>query len=406
MRTSRSGRWAASTASIVAVGLVVLATSIVVSAGEAGGAPAATSITGACTLPGGATAPVSAAVAATFPQSQPTGQSLPATNVSVTLTLSPQLVAGLRSAGGTNVTGGVSADLKATNGTTTQELALTKLTTPDMALPATGSLLLTATGVLPVVTPAQPGTLNLNVDTVMPSLTITGGSVTTACSTQVPPADELASVSVVGPAAAVEAPADTTTTTPPPAAAPSPDLFVSYTLAGETTLKKLKSSVLVKGELDTTINLLTGQLTGTITIDPAPGTFLGFGVVPVSATTHFVEATPVSGVFQNGDVNASVGLRLLLQDSSVNGTPLTTLGNNCEAIQPLEVHIEGPLNLLGTTNFLSLVTVSNFEGCGTTENLNPLFDGLVSGPDNPLATTLTLRCSSGTDPNCGPNGAA
>lgn len=172
-------------------------------------------------------------------------------------------------------------------------------------------------------------------------------------------------------------------------------LFVSYTVSGETTLAKFGSSVAISGELDSTIDLATGALTGTINLRDAAGTFLGFGAVPTKATTHFVQDGPVTGTFSGGIVDATVSLFLTLPEHtvSVNGTELD-IGPGCRTAQPSVVRIQGPLNLLGTTNFLSRLTIGNFTGCGVGENLDPLLDGLVAGTNNLLATTLTLRCSA------------
>lgn len=351
---------------------------------------------------------MTASVAATFPTSLSTGQALPTTDVAVTLTLSPQLVSGLRAGGATAIGATLSADLVARNGAVAQNLSLTKLRADSVSLPDNGSLLLTGTAVLPAVTPTTAGTLEVDVTDVTQGLAITGGTFTPDCATQVPPGTKLASVPVTGQTtapiakvAAAAAPQVVPTITPGLPPLGSGDLFLSYTLSGQTTIAKLKSSVDVSGELDTIINIGTGKVLGDLFIDPSPGTFLGFGIVPVSATTKLKETDQVTGTFVNGAVDATVDLDLFLPDSTVNGTPLSTLGNNCQTSQAIPVHIQGPLNLIGSTKFLISIDIPSFAECGTSENLDPLFDGLVSGPNNPLATTLTLVCTSGTDPaNC------
>jgi hypothetical protein len=122
------------------------------------------------------------------------------------------------------------------------------------------------------------------------------------------------------------------------------------------------------------------------------GTFLSFGFVPVNATTTFTQQEQAHGSFINGIVDVTSNLELSLSNAKVNGTKLA-VGPSCRTVTPVPVRITGPLNLLGSSNFTTSVTIPRFTGCGTTENLSPLFDGLVSGSGNELDITLNLRCS-------------
>jgi hypothetical protein len=390
MRT-RSGRWATSSASLAAAGLVVLATCVVASAGDAGARSFSTSITGSCTLPQGGSAPLTASVMADYPASAPVGKPVPAAGIAVSVTLSPQLTAGLRAAGGTDVGAGVDAQLVATNGTSSQQVPLRHLAAPAVALPADGPLTLALNGQVPPLTPEQDGTLTLAVAGLTPTLAVTTTADTATptavtCTTDPAQADALAAVPVTGNAVAA-APNATPTADDPPG------IIVGYTINGATTLKKLGSAVLLTGKLDTTVtvNGLNGTILADIGIDRAVGTFLSFGFVPVTALTTFTQTQQAKGTFINGVVDVTSDLELSLSGTSVNGTPLD-VGPACRTVTAVPVRITGPLNLLGSTNFTTSVTIPRFTGCGTTENLDPLFDGLVSGPGNELDITLTLRC--------------
>jgi len=190
-------------------------------------------------------------------------------------------------------------------------------------------------------------------------------------------------------------------------AAPAPEarlsaadssLFVSYFVDGETTLAKLGSSLMLgQGRFDAHVDLATGTITGTLTIPPSRGTFLGFGFVPTSATTTLTSAGPAMGTFQDGIADVTANEFIGLGAVTVNGTPLD-VGPACRTAQPVAIRIHGPLNLLGTSRFTAVFSVPALSGCGATENLDPLFDGLVAGPNNVLATTLTFRCSADSCP--------
>lgn len=395
----------------------MLATSVVVGAGDAGGAPpTAVSLSGACTLPQGDTAPLTATVAGTFPRSQGADAAMPDTNLSVTLTLSPSLVAGLRAAGGTSISSNAATELVARNGGTTQNLALTNLTAPKIALPGRGSLLLTGTGEVPVVTPTQPGTMDIDVAGVTPTLTVNDGSVATECTLRMPASARLASVQIAGPVRAAAQIAAAATTPPPVTTGqtiPPTDLFIKFSVTGVATLAKMHASIKLSGELDSVLNLSAQTFVGTLNLNlnnvPTSATFLGFNVLPVSAQTLFFEPgpdgtnIPVSGTVVNLNVNATANPFLKVVSSHANTTPLD-VGANCQTSSPAQVTIKGPLNLIGSSKFLTTVTLPTFTGCGGPDNLDPLFDGLVSGPNNPIGTNLTIVCTNQQAVNpCGPS---
>jgi hypothetical protein len=288
----------------------------------------------------------------------------------------------------------VDTKLLATNGTSSQQVSLSHLAAPAVALPATGPLTLALNGQVPPLAPEQDGTLALTVAGLTPTLAVTTSTETATptsvtCTADPAPADALAAVPVTGNAVAVAPKAAANSALDDP-----PGIIVGYTIDGRTTLKKLGSAVLLTGKLDTTVTVdgLNGTVSADIRLDPAVGTFLGFGFVPVNATTTFTQQQQAHGTFINGIVDVTSNLELSLSDAKVNGTKLA-VGPACHTATAVPVRINGPLNLLGSTNFTTFVTIPRFTGCGTTENLSPLFDGLVSGPGNQLDITLNLRCS-------------
>lgn len=182
--------------------------------------------------------------------------------------------------------------------------------------------------------------------------------------------------------------------------APAADsmLFVSFTLDGKAVLGKLGSAVVLNpGTFDATIDLTTGALTGTITLPPAAGTFLAFGFMPVGATTSFTEQGTAGGTYNGGIADVTAYIVLGLSKTTVNGTALDA--GACATAQPVVVHMTGPLSLVGSSELSAPFTIPLLRGCGTTEHLDQLFDGLVAGPGNTLDARLTLRCSG---PACSP----
>lgn len=68
------------------------------------------------------------------------------------------------------------------------------------------------------------------------------------------------------------------------------------------------------------------------------------------------------------------------------------VGNDCRTAAPAEIPIHAviPLVVGATAKAEATFGLPRFAGCGTTENLDPLFTGLVSGPGNTLRSTLTV----------------
>lgn len=68
------------------------------------------------------------------------------------------------------------------------------------------------------------------------------------------------------------------------------------------------------------------------------------------------------------------------------------VGNDCRTRAPAEIPIHAviPLEVGATAKSEATFGLPAFTGCGSTEDLDPLFTGLVSGPGNTLRSTLTV----------------
>jgi len=149
---------------------------------------------------------------------------------------------------------------------------------------------------------------------------------------------------------------------------------------------------------------------------PSTATFLTFGFVPTTATIELIEHGTIN-IFVVGPVNpfipcqpnrfrtcsnvATVFSRLsagIVPGSvKVNGVPLD-VGSQCETPQfdvvvtgtatskpPYSIQFGGPLT--GT------VTIPPFKHCGVGENLDPIFNAAISGPQNFNLLTQGELCS-------------
>ncbi len=137
---------------------------------------------------------------------------------------------------------------------------------------------------------------------------------------------------------------------------------------------------------------------------PSTATFLTFGFVPTTATIVLLEhgtiniyaigpAIPGSckpNKFQDCIIRATVFSRLSVKivpgSVNVNGVPLD-VGSNCET-PAFDAVLQGtsasnpPYSVEGGGPLTGLVTIPKFSNCGVGENLDPIFNAAISGPQN------------------------
>ena len=190
-----------------------------------------------------------------------------------------------------------------------------------------------------------------------------------------------------------------------PAAAPvpadsNPATPVHYRVDTTTRVAKLGSDLVVgPGRLDGQFVITPGtlkvEISGALTLPPADSYFVTFGFMPATATITVTSAAPVQSVLLNGTLTATIHVVFALGNAKVQGVPLD-VGTGCRSDEAVIVQ-SGPFaSPLSTGTVTGTFTIPPFHHCGVTENLDPLFTGLVSGPGNTLRTVLTFLCG-GTD---------
>jgi hypothetical protein len=137
---------------------------------------------------------------------------------------------------------------------------------------------------------------------------------------------------------------------------------------------------------------------------PSTATFLTFGFVPTTATIVLLEhgtinifaigpAIPGSckpNKFQDCIIRATVSSRLSVEivpgSVKVNGVPLD-VGSNC-GTPAFDAVLQGTsasnpaYSVEGGGPLTGLVTIPKFRNCGVGENLDPIFNAAISGPQN------------------------
>ncbi|RLK53834.1 hypothetical protein [Actinokineospora cianjurensis] len=186
-----------------------------------------------------------------------------------------------------------------------------------------------------------------------------------------------------------------------------PGLPYDFDLTVTTRLAKLNSDVVIgPGSFRSVIGFLPGPdgrlpLTGDLDLPPAKAAMVAFRFMPVTSTITLTPAGQATGSAvltidgtPNANADIDVTLRVDLRVSEVfqDGLPLA-VGDRCRTVSPLEIRLRGKVLVVpgSVSTLTSTVTIPPFTGCGTTEDLDPLVTGLVSGPGNGLTNRLVTR---------------
>jgi uncharacterized protein DUF6801 len=407
-----------------------------------------------CRFPSGA-APTAVTVDATFPAAVTAGQAIQPSGVTVTVALPAAVTAGLRRGGAATAAGAAGLATQATPaGGAGKPVTLhwRTQTAHPARIPATGGLALATGGSVPAVTVTAPGRVIFAAAglalTLIPRTS--SGAATSpptlaaACTPSPGAATRLVTVPVVGGVAAPASPSPS----PSPATRPghrrpapkgcghikvvgSGSPSCAY-VTGFSDVRKLKEAAFLQPKPPAKPGLLNvdfGEKTkvvkthkgvqiiarssarlyfhGRAQLPPLQATFLAFGFMPVTASLQLTELTPIKILSVSDDftpfgikVTSKTTISLRLYGVTVNGTPLD-VGPHCQVASPIELTLIGVGHLLprpsgytvpGGGPLTGTLTVGRFSGCGVGEDVNPIFDGSVSGPHNFTILTQGKLC--------------
>jgi hypothetical protein len=180
-------------------------------------------------------------------------------------------------------------------------------------------------------------------------------------------------------------------------------LTVSYPINGSTFIDKTGSSVpLGPGTLTTTADLTTGTITGgTITLPPATGSFKELGIIPVTATTEFIQSGPATGTvnLSTGAVQATAQVTIQITSLNVAGLNIP-VGSSCQTVTPASITLSSTsgFSILSGGTVTGTYTIPPFINCDLEA---PLIDLTIPGPNNTISLTLgaaTLAAAPATTP--------
>ncbi len=143
-------------------------------------------------------------------------------------------------------------------------------------------------------------------------------------------------------------------------------------------------------------------------LPPVQATFLAFRFVPVRATLHLTELSPIRIVSASGvtappypiTVRAITTVSVRISGVSVNGVPLN-VGPQCRTATPVTLVLIGKGDNTLPPKGYTVPTggplwgapkIPPFVGCGLSENLDRLLTGTISGPANHVEMTQGKLC--------------
>lgn len=173
------------------------------------------------------------------------------------------------------------------------------------------------------------------------------------------------------------------------AASASTSVTVKYPVTGSTVIKSVNATVpLGPGTLKSTVNLSTGKLSATLTLPPATASFKQFGLIPVTATTAFIQQGKATGQvnLNTGAVTTKASIIIQVTKLSVAGLPVP-VGNSCETSTPAQVTVKSQkgFSIVNGGNLAGTYTIPRFAHCGL---VTALLNLTIPGPGNTIKLTL------------------
>jgi hypothetical protein len=175
------------------------------------------------------------------------------------------------------------------------------------------------------------------------------------------------------------------------AGAASADTIISatYPVTGSTFIKAPNFTLkLGPGKLASKVDLTTGKITANLSLPDATGSFKQDGLIPVTATTRFINNGPTRGTINldTGAVHSTSHVTLRIVDLKVAGIDMP-VGSSCQTSTPVTVKVASQpgFNILKGGNLAGTYAIPQFTNCGL-ETL--LINLTIPGPGNTITLTL------------------
>jgi hypothetical protein len=181
----------------------------------------------------------------------------------------------------------------------------------------------------------------------------------------------------------------TATSAPAWARPDSSTIKAQYKVSGSTYLAGPKFTLaLGPGKLASTVNAKSGKLTATLSLPDATGSFKEGGVIPVTATTQFINDGKTTGKLNlnTGTVSTTSKITLRIVSMTVAGIPIP-VGSSCETKDAVVVKLKSQkgFNVLDGGKVAGSYTIGDFQNC---ELATELINLTIPASGNTITLTL------------------
>jgi hypothetical protein len=174
----------------------------------------------------------------------------------------------------------------------------------------------------------------------------------------------------------------------PGAASAVTHVHAKYKVTGSTFIKAPSFTLpLGPGTLAADLNVSNGAVRATLTLPDATGSFLQFGVIPVTATTRFINDGPTTGKLNlnTGAVTTTSKITLRIVSLSVAGVNVP-VGDSCQTSSPVvTVKSQKGFNILKGGKLAGSYTIGHFQDC---KLATVLINLTIPGSGNTITLTL------------------
>jgi len=175
----------------------------------------------------------------------------------------------------------------------------------------------------------------------------------------------------------------------PGAASAATHVHAKYKVTGSTFIKAPNFRLpLGPGTLAVDLNPSNGNLKANLTLPAATGSFLQFGVIPVTATTRFINDGTTTGKLNlnTGAVTTTSKITLRIVRLSVAGINVP-VGDSCQTSSSVVVTVKSQkgFNVLKGGNLAGSYTIGRFQDCGLA---TLLINATIPGSGNTIRLTL------------------
>ncbi|MEU6678884.1 DUF6801 domain-containing protein [Streptomyces sp. NPDC046925] len=376
----RATGWRAAPAVVLLAGLTGFA-----SGRPAAADPVSLTQTYKCVFPIMEEDPLTVVVKADLPARVKVGEQIPAFRVTSVSKVSKAAATALRTVGGTTLEGVATADVTVQMPEGPLNIGLDN-TIPKTPLPQPpADFEVTATGQAPALTFRQPGSVKIDVNSLLLTMTprdATGAKTSldtfeTECTLD--PADQNKTLHTVQ----VE-PGTTDPTDPPD------PVQLSFGIKGSSYIKAAKGSAPLTGGIDTRYDPDKGTFDADLGLDPTRGQFTFLGFLPVTADIAFEQTGKTTGTLDTaGSLTSHSEVYVKLTGVSALGLPIGG-GPNCGTVEPAQVDLasEGRFQPYKGGKLKGTYTLPGLKDCG---GFNDMISTFTAGPGNTIDMDLTYE---------------